>query len=519
MAAIDASTGLFRVLATVQMNTWPGEAALKRNLLVVSDVHLGSDLVQHLRPETPERTPASVRRDEELCALLDWYRLRPLVDAPWRLVIAGDFIDFSGMCLRAAEYTGLSPDERTFGIGGRERDSVAKMRATSAAHPAVFSALARFIAAGNDVIVVRGNHDVDLFWPEVQHEFREAIALYTQGRGAELGERVSFRDWFYYEPGRVYIEHGHHYDEYCTHAFPLNPLDHHRGDCLTRSLSDALKRWIVNPTRGLTEAGHEDANMLDYLRLAARLKSGGCVRLVTRYLVTIARLAGHAWQGRGRLAAELGSRQDQRLREIADEHNVPANVLQTLARTWRRPGTHSLGALFACLMVDRILLATFFIGVASLLLRSLGATMPCGMALLTLFAWSCLVWIWLSQTRGPVDMRQPLRGAAGLIQSRLDAPLIVMGHTHFPEIIPLGADARYVNLGAWFESEPTAGLTASLASRTHLVVPHNEQSRATLYTWEHQSPREFDARKASQAGATDHAQPERARAPGLAPAL
>ena len=60
------------------------------NLLVLSDVHLGSDLVQHARPGAPARGKAGLRRDRELVALLDWYRERPRGGRPWRLVIAGD---------------------------------------------------------------------------------------------------------------------------------------------------------------------------------------------------------------------------------------------------------------------------------------------------------------------------------------------------------------------------------------------------------------------------------------------
>ena len=69
----------------------------RHNLLVLSDVHLGSDLVQHCRPGAPLRSAASSRRDRDLAALLDWYRARPVEGRPWRLVIAGDLVDFVGM--------------------------------------------------------------------------------------------------------------------------------------------------------------------------------------------------------------------------------------------------------------------------------------------------------------------------------------------------------------------------------------------------------------------------------------
>src|SRR5215831_8496269 len=75
----------------------PMVAVTTYNLLALSDVHLGSDLIHHVRPDAPLRASASLRRDQQLAALLDWYRDRRVGGLPWRLVIAGDFIDFTGM--------------------------------------------------------------------------------------------------------------------------------------------------------------------------------------------------------------------------------------------------------------------------------------------------------------------------------------------------------------------------------------------------------------------------------------
>src|SRR5688572_9484826 len=62
------------------------------NLLVLSDVHLGSELIFHVRPDAPRRTGVSERRDRDLIALLDWYRSHPVGQRPWRLLIGGDLI-------------------------------------------------------------------------------------------------------------------------------------------------------------------------------------------------------------------------------------------------------------------------------------------------------------------------------------------------------------------------------------------------------------------------------------------
>ena len=81
-----------------------------------------------------------------------------------------------------------------------------------------------------------------------------------------VAERVEFQPWFYWADGVAYIEHGHQYDAFCaqTHPMlPLSPLDPRR---IARGFSEVLLRFVVRPTRGLREHGHE--NFADHLVLA-----------------------------------------------------------------------------------------------------------------------------------------------------------------------------------------------------------------------------------------------------------
>jgi len=49
-----------------------------------------------------------------------------------------------------------------------EAESVEKLECIMKGHPLVFDALAEFQAAGNQVTLFPGNHDVDLYWPDVR---------------------------------------------------------------------------------------------------------------------------------------------------------------------------------------------------------------------------------------------------------------------------------------------------------------------------------------------------------------
>jgi hypothetical protein len=84
-------------------------------LLVLSDVHLGSDLNDFGHPIRRSR-----RVDEDLVKLITHYRTVATSNDRWRLVFAGDFIDFVGMAVRAEGVelaTERSCEELEHGLG------------------------------------------------------------------------------------------------------------------------------------------------------------------------------------------------------------------------------------------------------------------------------------------------------------------------------------------------------------------------------------------------------------------
>jgi UDP-2,3-diacylglucosamine pyrophosphatase LpxH len=70
-------------------------------------------------------------------------------------------------------------------------------------HPAVFRALREFLNRGHVVRILAGNHDVDLYWPQVQQMVREQIHGNTPCY-------AFVEDGYIFENG-IYIEHGHQY--------------------------------------------------------------------------------------------------------------------------------------------------------------------------------------------------------------------------------------------------------------------------------------------------------------------
>jgi UDP-2,3-diacylglucosamine pyrophosphatase LpxH len=463
------------------------------NLLVLSDVHLGSDLVQHARPDAPERTRASERRDRELIALLDWYRERPHSGRPWRLVIAGDLVDFIGMSVSSAGdeiATEPTDEEREHGLGSAVDHTLAKLRRVAAHHRTVFAALGRFVDAGNALVIVRGNHDVDLHWEPVQAAFREVLAEHAVfGR-----ERVEFADWFYYEEGVVYIEHGHQYDDYCSYDHVLHPVlpsDPRRSH---PSLSDVLLRYVVRPTHGMLEGGHDSAGALTYVRFGARLGVRGLLGLAARFLAAVGFLIS-LWREHFSEAAKwVRSEHERKMELLAEARQISVVKLRALASLQRPPVTRSLLRILAGVMLDRVAVALAAMASVVWFLAArwtLALGVELGIAVVSIVL---VAWLW-GRARGALDASESLRERASSVAALFPAALVVMGHTHLPEVAEAPENnATYVNLGAWAEEDTLDGSLPPLpASRTHLVIRQGEgKPEAVLLRWDAEGgPRSF----------------------------
>lgn len=455
------------------------------NLLVLSDVHLGSDLVQHARPDAPARSSASSRRDHELVALLHHYRERPQDEKPWRLVIAGDFIDFAGMSVSGLPdelATEPTEEERAHGLGSASDHTLIKLRHVAAHHRDVFAELAQFVAAGNSLVIVRGNHDVDLHWEAVQAEFRAILA----GHAAGSGDRVEFADWFYYEEGLVYIEHGHQYDDYCSYDHVLHPVLPSDPRRSYPSVSDVLLRYVVRPTRGMLESGHDSAGALDYLRFGARLGVRGLLDLGRRFALAVVCLIT-LWREHFSDAGQwVRQEHERKMALLAEARHISLIKLRALASLQRPPVTRSLLRLLAGVMLDRVAVALASVVALTWLLvarwtPTLGVSIGVCLVGLALTAW-----LW-GRTRATLDASDSLRAGAAAVAGLFPAALIVMGHTHLPEMTRRArSGATYVNLGAWAEEDTPDGTSPPLpASRTHLVVcQKGNRLSAKLLRWD-----------------------------------
>lgn len=445
-------------------------AAPKESLLIFSDVHLGSDLND---AGPVERRSASIDRD--LVRLVAHYRAEAPPSGRWKIIIAGDFIDMTGMVidLRGEEAqalaTPLTEEERRHGVGTAEDHARLKLRRVAERHADVFAELAGFVADGHAITIISGNHDIELHWDGVKEELRrllfQALPHPTSSDRAAFDARIEFAPLFYYRDGVVYVEHGHQYDPFCATAHPmvpLSPLDPRR---IALACSDVLVRFVVRRTQGMKEYGHENMGVASYIRFGIRLGVRGMLALLGRFVASVSEMFRIRRAYLTDAARALRAEHARRAAQMADMTNIGRERLAQLFSLHAEPIAHSVRGILASVLLDRIVLGLVTaLAVGALVLGGAPWPIPVGILALAIGSYVLVV-----RSRA-IDVTDHLVERAAHLARLFPAAFVVMGHTHIPTTLAAG-NATYVNLGSWAESDGEYR-----APRTHLVI-HERDGR------------------------------------------
>lgn len=461
----------------------PRPSQERENYIVFSDVHLGADLVQHVRPWTTERLRRVAEIDQHLCAMLEWYMKHADPEVPWKMIIAGDLVDFIGMSIAPEDEA--TSDDVLFGLGSRRQYAAHKLRAVVKRHARVFEKLAEFVAAGHSLALVRGNHDVEFHWQAARDAFRHAIVerLPASADAPKAAERIEFYPWFYYVKGLLYVEHGHQFDAMCSQHFQLAPVSPRDPDVISTSFSDILLRTVVRPTRGLGSEGHESTGVFDYLRLGVSLGVRGGFRLFARFVSATVRAFRRFRAHSGALGARVREIHQRRMRKWADRFDLEETALQKLAKLAPRPVTAARLAILRSMFIDTFLLVVMVALASSLLLSFAPWTVAVPVVAALLIAGVLYSRTSLRLRKADIDCDQALEVAARRIASIMPSRYVVMGHTHRPRVAELSESSTYVNLGNWATDDIDGPVDD--APRTHFVVRWaGDEPRAGLYRWD-----------------------------------
>ncbi|MFZ5525035.1 MAG: hypothetical protein ACOZE7_00055 [Pseudomonadota bacterium] len=185
-------------------------------LHVISDLHIGSGVLDD----------CDAGCEAGLIGFIDELTAGP---SPVELVLNGDSFDFvqaEPWRVAGLEATAVDGSPLCF----TRETSLAKAESIIKAHPLIFDALTRFVRReGARLTIMPGNHDADLYWPEV----RELMGRRIHGQNTSHRARVNWYLDRVYRPARaphVWIEHGHQHDPLNNfYAGTLEPLTEYWG--------------------------------------------------------------------------------------------------------------------------------------------------------------------------------------------------------------------------------------------------------------------------------------------------
>ena len=426
------------------------------DLLLISDLHLGSHLKPRMRGE---EVHLAARIEEIFPRFMAHYRR----SGRWQLVINGDFIDFWNVELPP------EPGEDA------ERLAVRRLHAVLDAHPAVEDALGRFLEAGNGIVFVTGNHDAELLYPGVRRALvqrlegargpKEEISITRTGlvRLDELPPgRIRFVRWFLREEGGAWIEHGHKFDPSCATPAQLSPT---RGGHLVQTVAEVATRSFANVMPEIDYDAPDKFTAMDYVRWA--LARGW--RFVVRCMLLYLRMTGRIlalWVGAGRVDPQGLKAHEERLARVAANAGLQMSTLMALEKMAPPPSATTVSGLFKITALDHVLAV-----VLPLVLAVIGGRIglwPTWLGTLVALALGAASLAWMRRGRKRRDVARDMLEVAAGVGEVTGVPLVLMGHSHRGTIQRLG-DVVYANSGSWLDGSHLVVRRVAQTGRLHRV--------------------------------------------------
>ena len=432
------------------MSSAPGDRM--NDLIVVSDLHLG----RGRNAETGRfHALEAFFFDDDFAGFC-----RHLVadaqarEMPFTLVLAGDVLDLLRIEPEKAP-PGARAAERRYGPPITPAYAATLAGHVVAGHPRFFAALAQVLAAGNDVVLLPGNHDVELQWAPVQEVIRRAVGGDTS--------RLRFAPWFYFEPGRIWIEHGCQYDPDGAFEYPLRGPLGRRPDFAGAErdlpLGNFFQHYLFNGFGALASIVPTTSANGSYLRWLALHRPRFLARVLADHLPFLRQLI-RRWARSPAGSSELADVHRSELARISVESGLDSRLLAVDALKAKRPDiVHAVqGASRRLLEVGiggaLVVLAALTLWMASLqaiddLAFGLGmkALLYLLLNLIVAVGAATLMVSWL--LRGPGrDQAPAMPIAARRIAELLDVPLVCFGHSHEESIVRLER-GWYFNTGTW----------------------------------------------------------------------
>jgi UDP-2,3-diacylglucosamine pyrophosphatase LpxH len=242
-----------------------------REVFVISDLHLAAGLNENGNFDGTENFFA----DNSFSRFLLHLTNRKTGNKKGLLIINGDFVDF--LRIRNIPHTSedfktwsdilsdlgiprspaqlastITKKEQEYGLRTDDFKSIWKLYVSHKGHTLVFQSLARWLMDGNELMIVKGNHDLEWYWKKVRDYLRLLLAnrialIRSTHIETELANtilpRLLFADDKLLIEKKVYLEHGHRYENFTTVDGP--PVLEN-GTELNLPFGSFFNRYLIN---------------------------------------------------------------------------------------------------------------------------------------------------------------------------------------------------------------------------------------------------------------------------------
>jgi predicted phosphodiesterase len=273
-----------------------------RDIFVISDLHMAAGLNSNGNYDGTENFFA----DQSLARFLLHLKTIKRVDKKGLLIINGDFIDFLRIrnipvthdefeeWSRNLQRIGITkdadtlrasiiPKEITYGLRTNDFKSVYKLHICFRGHPSVFRSLTGWLEGGNDLLIVKGNHDLEWYWKPV----RDYLRLILAKNISTTPGQIHFVDDKLIIDKKIYIEHGHHYENFTTvKGDPLLP----GGQELNLPFGSFFNRYLINRIELAYPFIDDVRPRQQILPLLIRERFPLAIRLLFRYIPFLLRI-------------------------------------------------------------------------------------------------------------------------------------------------------------------------------------------------------------------------------------
>lgn len=193
--------------------------SLAGHTIIVSDIHL-TDVERSGNPNPLWKLFKLKKHfiDDDFRSFLE--EMRRKINGPIELILNGDIFDFDSVMVLPEEPSfKVSWLEAKRGLFSEEAKSRFKIKIILDTHPVWIQAIRDFVLAGNRVIFIIGNHDMELHWTSVRQDILNYLNV-----PSEQSDLIRFCEWFYISNKDTLVEHGNQYDAYCVCSNPIHPL-------------------------------------------------------------------------------------------------------------------------------------------------------------------------------------------------------------------------------------------------------------------------------------------------------